>query len=87
MVNLRIKEHQRDVWLKTSQLALSEHKSKQNIKYLPKTPTIANIILYFPKKYREATEIQKHPNHLNRDTGYINKIWKTILPIIEDQSI
>ena len=47
-----------------------------------------NDITYFPRKYREAIEIQKHPNNLNRNNGYdINKIWKTILPIIEDQPI
>jgi len=50
-----------------------------------KTTTIAKITLYFPRKYREIIEIQKHPN-LNRNNGYnnINKIWKTILPIIEN---
>ena len=51
-----------------------------------KTITIANITSYFPRKYREAIAIQKHPNNLNRDNGYnINKIWKIILPVIEDQ--
>ncbi|KAG5322672.1 MOS1T transposase, partial [Pseudoatta argentina] len=67
MVNLWIKEHQRDV---------------------RSTTTIVNIASYFPRKYRKAIEIQKHPNHLNRDNGYnINKIWKTILPVIEDRPI
>ena len=37
--------------------------------------TIANFISYFPRKYREAIEVQKYPNTLNRDNGYnINKI-------------
>jgi len=48
---------------------------------------IANITLYFPRKYREAIEIQKHPNNLNRDNDNINKIWKTILSVIEDRPI
>jgi len=48
-----------------------------------KTTTIANITSCFPKKYRKAIEIQKHPNNPNRDNGYnINKI--TILPVIEE---
>jgi len=30
---------------------------------------------YFPRKYREAIEIQKHSDNLNRDNGYnISKI-------------
>jgi len=50
-----------------------------------KRTIIANIISYFPRKYREAIEIQKYPNNLNRDNGYnINKIWKTILPVNEN---
>jgi len=87
MVNLRVKEHQRDVKLKhVTQSALSEHNIEIGHQILfDKTITIANITLYFPRKYREAIEIQKHPNNLNRDNGYnINKIWKNILPINED---
>ncbi|XP_018311528.1 uncharacterized protein [Mycetomoellerius zeteki] len=79
MVNLRIKEHQRDVRLKhATQSALSEHniETGHQIQF-DKTTTIANIASYFPRKYREAIEIQKHPNNLNRDNDYnINKIWK-----------
>ena len=85
IVNLRIKE--RNVRLKhVTQSALSEHNIETGHQILfDKTTTIVNITLYFPRKYREAVEIQKHSNNLNRDNGYdINKIWKTILPIIED---
>ena len=43
--------------------------------------TIANITSYFPRKYREAIEIQKHPNNLNRDNGYnINKNMENYFP-------
>jgi len=72
--------------LKHTQSALSEHNIEIRHQILfDKTTTIANIISYFPRKYREAIEIQKHPNNLNRDNGYnINKIWKNILPVIED---
>ena len=84
MVNLQIKE--RDVRLKyVTQSALSEHniETKHQILF-DKTITIANITSYFPRKYREAI-IQKYPNNLNRDNGYnINKIWKTILPVIKN---
>ncbi|XP_018355601.1 PREDICTED: uncharacterized protein LOC108756357 [Trachymyrmex septentrionalis] len=87
MVNLRIKEHQCDVRLKhVTQSALSEHNIETGHQILfDKTTTIVNITSYFPKKYRETIEIQKHSNNLNRDNGYnVNEIWKTILPVIED---
>jgi len=56
--------------------ALSEHNIETGYQILfDKTITIANITSYFPRKYREAIEIQKHPNNLNRDNGYnINKM-------------
>ena len=87
MINLRIKEHQRDVRLKhVTQSALSEHNIEKRHQILfDKTITIANITSYFPRKYRDTIEIKKHPNNLNKDNGYnINKMWKAILPVIED---
>jgi len=79
MVNLRIKEHQRDVKLKhVTQSALSEHNIEIGHQILfEKTTTIANITSYFPKKYRKTIEIQKEQsNNLNRDNGYnIKEIW------------
>jgi len=75
--NLRIKEHQRDIRLKyATQLALSEYNIKTRHQILfDKTIITSNITSYFPKKYREAIEIQNHPNNLNRDNGYnINRI-------------
>jgi len=58
-----------------SQSTLSEHNIETGHQILfDKTITITNITSYFPKKYREAIKIQKHPNNLNRDNGYnINK--------------
>ena len=72
-----------------TQSALLEHNIEIGHQILfDKTITIANITSYFPRKYKEATEIQKHPNNLNKDNGYnINKIWKIILPVIEDWPI
>ena len=77
MDNLWMKEHQCDVTLKhATQSALSEYNIETRYQILfDKLITIANITTYFPRKYREAIEIQKHPNNLNRDNGYnINKI-------------
>jgi len=61
MVNLRIKEHQRDVRIKHVTQSLSEYNKTGHQILFDKT-IIANITSYFPRKYREATEIQKHPN-------------------------
>jgi len=77
MDNLWMKEHQCVVTLKhATQSALSEYNIETRYQILfDKLITIANITTYFPRKYREAIEIQKHPNNLNRDNGYnINKI-------------
>jgi len=86
MVNLWIKKHQHGVRLKhVTQSALSEYNIETAHQILF-DKTIADITSYFSRKYREAIEIQKHPNNLNRDNGYnINKIWKIILPVIEDR--
>jgi len=47
--------------------------------------TITTTTAYFLRKYREAIEIQKYPDNLNRDNGYnISRIWKTILSVIEN---
>ena len=62
MINLRIKEEQRDVGLKQS--ALSEHNIETGHQILfDKMITITiltNIISYFSRKYKEVIEIQKH---------------------------
>jgi len=61
MVNIRMKEHQRDVRLKhITQSALSEHNIEIGHQILfDKTSTIATTTSYFPRKYKEAIEIQK----------------------------
>jgi len=72
MINIHMKEHQRDVRLKhITQSALSEHNIETGHQILfDKTTTIATTTSYFPRKYRVAIEIQKHPDNLNRDNGY-----------------
>jgi len=85
MVNIRMTE--RDVRLKyITHSALSEHNIEIGHQILfDKTTTIATTTSYFPRKYREAIEIQKHSNNLNRNNGYnISKIWKPILPVIKN---
>jgi len=87
MVNIRMKEHQRNVRLKhITQSALSEHNMETGHQILfDKTTTIATTASYFSRKYRETIDIQKHSDNLNRNNGYnISKIWKPILPIIKN---
>jgi len=85
MVNICMKEHQRDVRLKhITQSALSEHNMEIDHQTLfDKTTTIATITSYFSRKYREAIEIQKHSDNINKENGNISKIWKPI-SIIEN---
>jgi len=70
----------------TTQSALSEYNIETDHQILfDKTTIIATTTSYFPRKYREAIEIQKHSDNLNKDNGYnINKIWKPILPVIKN---
>jgi len=58
MVNIHMKEHQRDVRLKhITQSALSEHNIETGHRILfDKTTTIATTTSYFPRKYRKAIE-------------------------------
>jgi len=74
MINIRMKEHQRDIRLKhITQSALSEcnKTGHQILVYVfDKTTTTATTISYFSRKYRKTIEIQKHPYNLNRDNGY-----------------
>ncbi|XP_032678501.1 uncharacterized protein LOC116847522 isoform X1 [Odontomachus brunneus] len=71
MVNTRTKEHQKAVKLKNgTQSALEEHNLESGHKMrFDKVTVLARTNNYFPRKYRESLEIQKHLNNLNRDNG------------------
>ncbi|CAK9810876.1 hypothetical protein ANTPLA_LOCUS6713 [Anthophora plagiata] len=81
-VTTRLKEHERCTRLGYIQSAVAEHQLTTGHKIcFEKTKVIAKCKSYFPRKYRETLEIMKHPNNINRDTGYhINPIWSTLLP-------
>jgi len=59
-----MKEHQRDVRLKQS--VLSEHNIKTGHQILFVNTTTIATTSYFPRKYREAIEIQRYSDHLNK---------------------
>jgi len=72
MVNTCMKEQQHDVRLKHVIRSLSEHNIETDYQILfDKTITIATTTSYFPRKYKETIEIQKHSDNLNRDNGYM----------------
>ncbi|XP_032678536.1 uncharacterized protein LOC116847549 [Odontomachus brunneus] len=82
MVSTRMKEHQSAVKLKNvTQSALTELNLESGHKILF-NEILAKINNYFPRKYRESLEIQKHPNNLNRDNEQkISPIWQSVLPV------
>nr|XP_012149152.1 PREDICTED: uncharacterized protein LOC105663622 [Megachile rotundata] len=82
-VNTRLKEHDRCTRLGYIQSAVVEHQITTGHKILfDKTEVLAKTSAYIPRKHREAIEIRKHPNNINRETGYhINPIWHTLFPV------
>jgi hypothetical protein len=83
-ISTRIKEHQRSAkYCHFSQSALAEHwmETGHSVQY-DKATRLAPSQSYFARKHREALEILKHPDNLNRDKGYqTNPIWHTALNI------
>jgi len=81
-IQTRIKEHQRYVKTRSSaHSALAEHFLDTGHKIcFDQTSVVSKSQHYFPRKIREAIEIKKHPQNLNRDDGYqLSSIWKPVL--------
>ena len=74
----RLKEHEADMRIERVRTsALTKHcaKTKHQI-FLENTKILAKENHYFKRKFREALEIIKHPNNLNRDGGLeVNTNW------------
>ena len=81
-ISTRIKEHQRCAkYGHFTQSALAEHwmETGHSVQY-DKATMLAPSQGYFARKHREALEILKHPDNLNRDKGYqTSHIWHTAL--------
>jgi len=75
---IRIQEHAADIkHNRTHPSALAEHsdKTKHHI-CIEETKILAKIDHYHNRKFREAIEIEKQPNNLNRDDGWkISQNW------------
>ena len=78
----RIQEHATDIKHNCSKIsALAEHSNKTNHHIcVEDSQLVAKINHYHHRKFREAIEIGKHPNNLNRDDGC--KISDNWIPIL-----
>ena len=78
----RIQEHVADIKHNRSKTsALAEHSSKTNHHIcVEDSHVVVKINHYHHRKFREAIEIGKHPNNLNRDDGW--KISDNWIPIL-----
>ena len=71
-LKIRLNEYGADICnqgIRTSALAEHSKNSKDHI-FLEETSLIAKENHYYKRRLREALEIIKHPNNLNRDGGF-----------------
>ena len=82
LINQRICEYAANIkHVKTRSSALEEHadKSKHHI-CIEESKVVARVSHFHHRKLREALEIEKRPNNLNRDDGWNNsKSWVPVL--------
>jgi len=81
-INQRIHEHVADIKHgRTCSSALAEHadKSRHHI-YIEEAQVVAKVSHFHHRKLREALEIEKRPNNLNRDDDWnISRSWVPVL--------
>ena len=85
-LKVRLKEHGADICnqhIRTSALPEHSEKSKHHI-CLEETSMIAKENHYNKRRFKEALEIIKHPNNLNRDSGF--EVSKNCVPLIKFQN-
>jgi hypothetical protein len=79
---VRIKEHEADIRNeRTRTSALAEHslKTKHHV-CLEDTKILAKEDHYYKRRLREALEIIKHPNNINRDGGLeVSRFWHPLI--------
>jgi hypothetical protein len=79
---VRIKEHEADIRkerTRTSALAEHSHKTKHHV-CLEDTKILAKEGHYYKRRLREAIEIIKHPNNMNRDGGLeVSSFWHPLI--------
>ena len=89
-IKVRLQEHQRATRNQQLRLsAIAEHTwsgPNHNPDY-DNAKVIANEKRYFPRIIREAIEIMKTPNNLNREDGYqLSNTWRRVLKSIPGET-
>jgi hypothetical protein len=84
---IRIKEHATDIrneHIRTSALAEHSLKTKHQV-FLEETKILAKENHYYKRCLREALEIIKHPNNINRDGGLeVSNFWQPLINQLRD---
>jgi hypothetical protein len=84
---VRIKEHEADIRnerTRTSALAEHSFKTKHHV-CLEDTKILAKEDHYYKRRLREALEIIKHPNNMNRDGGLeVSSFWHPLINQLRD---
>ena len=89
-LKVRLREHGADIRnqrIHTSALAEHSERSKHHI-CLEEASLLAQENHYFKRRFREAIEIIKHPNNLNRDGGFeVSKSWVPLIKCLNKSNL